>query len=154
MPRPTQRVPQKHDTGELMTQTLALEQFKATYFEMLEETFEQTHGIYLDRGTSLMDTLATISAEMASKPIGANCASIAAQVAHVCFYVEYLERHLRGENPPGADWNNIWETVREVTPDEWEASKAHLREAYHRLVALLKSFTAWDGEDGLSGALA
>lgn len=131
-----------------------LDRFKEAYFETLEETFEQTHGIYLDRGTSLMDTLNGISAEMASQPIGADCATLAAQVAHVCFYIEHLGQHLRGENPPRADWGDIWRTVGAVTPDEWEASKAQLRDAYQRIAAELKALDSWDGDEPFSGALA
>ena len=32
--------------------------------EYLEETFETHHGFYLDRGTSMFETLATISAQV------------------------------------------------------------------------------------------
>lgn len=54
----------------------------------LEETFENVRGIYLDKGTSLFETLATISADEASIPVSSTCASLAAQVAHVTYYME------------------------------------------------------------------
>jgi hypothetical protein len=42
----------------------------------------------LDDGTSLFETLETVSAQEASIPVGGKCASLAAQVAHVIFYIE------------------------------------------------------------------
>jgi hypothetical protein len=54
--------------------TMAIEQdFANNLFAMMEETFESKHhGIYLDRGTSLFETLETVSAEEASVPVGAS----------------------------------------------------------------------------------
>ena len=46
-----------------MTQQIPLELFTGELFPMLEETFERVHGIYLDKGTSLFETLDTITAE-------------------------------------------------------------------------------------------
>src|SRR5579859_3016443 len=57
---------------------------------ILDETFESHHGIYLDKGTSLFETLATIDATQASIPVGSKCASLAAQVAHIIVYLEVI----------------------------------------------------------------
>ncbi len=38
---------------------------------MFDETFEQVQGMYLDKGTSLFETLATVTAEEASRPVSA-----------------------------------------------------------------------------------
>jgi hypothetical protein len=85
--------------------------FANNLFVLMEETFEaKNHGIYLDKGTSLFETLETVSAEEASIPVGGKCASLAAQVAHVTFYIESFERYaLRGDNSP-RDWGYIWRT--------------------------------------------
>lgn len=122
--------------------------------DILRETFESVQGIYLDRGTSLFETLAAISAEEASRPVSSTCASIAAQVAHICYYVDILGIYMVGDKPQNVDWGEVWRTVQVVTPDEWEASKARLRESYERTVAAIKAFDTWDHEDRLSGALA
>ncbi len=37
---------------------------------LLDETFENHHGIYLDKGTSLFETLDGIRADEASRPVG------------------------------------------------------------------------------------
>ena len=57
-----------------MSNPLPAERFTTPFFEMLEETFEHVYGNYLDGGTSLFETLETISAEDASRPVSATCA--------------------------------------------------------------------------------
>ena len=76
-----------------MTKQIDQTRFTTELFDILDETFETHHGIFLDKGTSLFQTLATINADEASRPVGGKCASLAAQVAHVNFYLEVLERY-------------------------------------------------------------
>ena len=84
--------------------------FREALLTSLEETFETVQGLYLDNGTSFFETLATITAEEASQPISENCASIAAQVAHVIFFMETLLKQIQGDRSP-VDWSHIWNTV-------------------------------------------
>lgn len=137
-----------------MSHQIAADRFSSEIFDLFHETFEQVQGIYLDKGSSLFETLATISAAEASRPVSASCASLAAQVEHVRFYIDTLSAYMRGENPGRVDWGEIWRTVQQVTPQEWEASKARLRASYDAVLTLMQSFVAWDGEEQLSGALA
>ena len=51
------------------------EDFLNNLMALLDETFDNTHGIYLDQDTSLFRTLETVSAEEASIPVGGKCAS-------------------------------------------------------------------------------
>lgn len=120
----------------------------------MEETFEpKHHGIYLDEGTSLFETLETISAQEASIPVGGKCASLAAQVAHVTFFIESFERFaLQGDDSP-RDWGLIWRTVEKVTPKEWEKYKRELREAYQRMDKLFHENKMWN-QDTMGGALS
>jgi hypothetical protein len=64
---------------------------------LLTETFESVQVAYLDRGTSLFETLAEISAEGASQPMG-DCATVAAHVAHTRYYLEVLEDRMFGRD--------------------------------------------------------
>ncbi|MBN8638279.1 MAG: hypothetical protein J0M07_23410, partial [Anaerolineae bacterium] len=68
------------------------ENFIAAMLYLLDETFDSVHGIFLDKNTSLFETLATVSAEEASIPVGAKCATLAAQVNHMAFYLERIYR--------------------------------------------------------------
>jgi hypothetical protein len=128
--------------------------FANNLFQLMEETFESKHhGIYLDEGTSLFETLETISAEKASIPVGGKCASLAAQVAHVTFFIESFERFaLQGDSTP-PDWGEIWRTVREVTPEEWEGYKRKLKDAYLRMDRLFHENPTWN-EATIGGALS
>ena len=141
-------------TGKQMPQQIDIPRFTTELFDLLDETFENHHGIYLDRGTSLFATLAGINAEEASQPVGGKCASIAAQVAHVNFYLEVLERYIQTKETGQVDWGEIWRTVKVVTPEEWETLKNQLQRTYQRVLAMLQGNIDWGGETAIGGALA
>jgi hypothetical protein len=136
-----------------MANQIPLERFTENLYALLDETFEQVHGIYLDRGTSLFETLETVSAEDAARPISARCASIAAQVHHVTFYLQVLQDYMLGKQVGRVDWPASWQ-VPPVTPAEWDALKQRLRAAHQSVLATIKGIESWDGEDELGGALA
>lgn len=46
------------------------EHFTQALYNLLDEVFDHVHGYFLDKGTSLFETLATVSAEEASVPVG------------------------------------------------------------------------------------
>ncbi|GAB4539317.1 MAG: hypothetical protein Kow0063_28020 [Anaerolineae bacterium] len=137
-----------------MNKVIDQEQFTRQLFSLLEETFETHYGIYLDKGTSLFETFDTITAAEASRPVGGKCASLAAQVAHVTFYLDVLERYILARDVGDVDWEEIWRTVKEVTPDEWAMLLQQLRQAYQRVSATLRELPAWDSEAAIGGAIA
>ena len=137
-----------------MSTGIRAEHFTAALTTLLDETFDTVHGAFLDRGTSLFETLATISAAEASLPVGGKCATLAAQVRHVAFYLDVLERSLRTGQFERQDWGRIWRETAAVTPAEWEAAKAALRISYDRIKELIRETSAWSGEDQIGGAIA
>jgi hypothetical protein len=138
---------------QMLTQ-IQTDHFTQALYTLLDETFDNVHGYFLDKGTSMFETLATISAEEASIPVGSKCATLAAQVKHVAFYLDVLERSVRsGANEP-VDWGEIWRTTREVTPSEWEELKTGLRGSYDRLKALIRETPEWPDEEYVGGAIA
>ena len=136
-----------------MAQQIALESFTKALSALLDETFERVHGIYLDRGTSLFETLETISAEEASRPVSATCASIAAQVEHVRFYLEVLGRYARGEAVGKVDWAASWQLTT-VTPEEWDALKGRLRDTHRDILAVVGDARTWEDENAIGGSMA
>ncbi len=136
-----------------MTATISPTHFTSGLLMLLEETFESVHGVYLDRGTSLLETLAGITEEEASIPVGGKCATIAAQVTHVCFYLDVVDRYIKTGKNEDVDWGEVWRTVREVTPEEWIALQQRLRETYARTRDTIQSYNRWDVEYSLSGAM-
>ena len=137
-----------------MTTHIQTEHFTNTLYALLDETFDNVHGYFLDKGTSLFETLATISAEEASIPVGGKCATLAAQVKHVAFYLDVLEKSVRTQQFERQDWGKIWRETSAVTPEEWEALKRELRASYDRIKALIADTPAWASEQQLGGAIA
>lgn len=134
--------------------TIQVEHFTKALFELLDETLDNVQGIYLDRNTSLFETLADISAEEASIPVGGQCATLAAQVKHVVFYLDVIEKSARDPNFPKVDWGEIWRTVNQVSSDEWLTIQNELRTNYDRMKAWIEMAPAWPSEDEIIGALA
>jgi hypothetical protein len=136
-----------------MSEQIEQSDFLNSLFCLLKETFEKPRGIYLDKDTSLFQTLATVTAQEASIPIGGKCASLAAQVAHVIFYLEVLERYVVHNDTSPADWGEVWRTVEKVTPEEWDALKVTLEQTYRRIDTMFHDNEVWN-EDSIGGALA
>lgn len=130
------------------------EHFTKAVFLLLEESFENVQGIYLNKNTSMFETLAGISADEASIPVGGKCATLAAQVKHVAFYLEVLERFMRDPKSPPADWGEVWRTVSKVTPEEWKSIQAELRTNYQNMRKYIESVQEWPNEDALGTAMA
>jgi hypothetical protein len=136
-----------------MDKTIKQEDFLNNLFALFDETFENHHGIYLDKNTSLFSTLETVSSQEASIPVGGKCASLAAQVAHVTFYLEVLEKYFSGQNPGKVDWGEVWRTVEKVTPEEWDEHKRKLKDAYHRIEKMFRENETWN-DDSIGGSMA
>ncbi len=119
---------------------------------VLVETFEEVQGAYLDKGTSLFETLEQITAEQASQPMG-NCATIAAHVEHVHYYLKVLEDRMLGNDLSYVNWDTIWETVSTVDATEWDEMKSKLKTTYDRIKAYLDNADTWKGEHELSSML-
>jgi hypothetical protein len=137
-----------------MTTPIDPQHFTSALYSLLDEAFDNVHGYFLDKGTSMFETLATISAEEASIPVGGRCATLAAQVKHTAFYLEVVERNIRRGQYERADWGEIWRTTSAVTPEEWEAIKSRLRAAYDNIRALIADTPAWPSEAHIGGAIA
>jgi hypothetical protein len=137
-----------------MSTQIQSEHFTAALYALLDETFDNVQGMYLDKGTSMFETLATISAEEASIAVGGKCATLAAQVKHVAFYLDVLEKGVRTQQFERQDWGKIWRETSVVTPEEWESLKASLRESYNCIKQLIADTSEWPSEREIGGAIA
>ncbi|MCB0037159.1 MAG: DinB family protein [Anaerolineales bacterium] len=136
-----------------MSTQIQTELFKQALYGLLDETFDQVHGYYLDRGTSMFETLATISAEEASIPVGGKCATLAAQVKHTAFYLDVLDEMVRTKEYKKIDWDQIWRETSAVTAEEWASIKSELRQSYDRIKQLLDETNEWESERQIGGAI-
>ena len=137
-----------------MSIQIPLERFTNPLLECLDETFNEVHGIYLDKGTTLFETLDNVTAEEASRAASAKSATIAAQVEHVRFYLDVLNDFIRTNKVVKVDWREIWQTVSKVTPEEWEEQKRRLKQSHAQVLATINSFDSWDGEYDIAGPLS
>lgn len=126
----------------------------AAVLELFDETFERVQGIYLDSGTSLVETLAGTSAEQASTPMGRHGATIAAHVAHVIYYLDIMERYLQTGEGGVVDWGEVWRTVHVVDAQAWIVLQTRLRETDTRIRTRLADTQDWGAPDRLALALA
>lgn len=136
-----------------MSNQINREHFTQALYMLLDETFDQVHGIYLDKGTSFFETLATISAEEASIPVGGHCATLAAQVKHTAFYLDVLEENVRTQTFEPVDWGKIWREVTAVSPQEWQTIQDELRQSYNRIKQLVANQAEWQNEREIGGAM-
>lgn len=141
-------------SSQLETQQIQADEFTKALYSLLDETFDNVQGYYLDKGTSMFETLATVSAAEASIPVGGKCATLAAQVKHVAFYLDVLEHTVRTQQFEKQDWGKIWRETSVVTPAEWEDIKVELRQSYDRIKALIRDTPAWRTDFEIGGAIA
>jgi hypothetical protein len=137
-----------------MSTQIQADQFTKALYVLLDETFDNVQGYFLDSGASMFETLATISAEEASIPVGGKCATLAAQVKHVAFYLDVVEKSVRTQQNEPQDWGKIWRETSAVTPTEWEGTKSALRESYDRIKALIHDTAEWPSDYEIGGAIA
>jgi hypothetical protein len=115
-----------------MSNQIPIELVTKPLLKCLDETFNKVHGIYLDKGTTLFETLDTVTAAEASEKISPTSATVAAQVEHVRFYLDVLNNYLRTNTIEKINWREIWETVGAVTDQEWEETKSRLENKSRR----------------------
>ena len=136
-----------------MNNAIPVEIFKKELFDLLDETFANTQGIYLDRGTALFDTLESLSVEQAARPIGSKGATLAGHVEHIRFYLGVLTDCILRKPVGKLDWEDSWK-LQEVDKREWEATKQRLRDAYQTTLGVMKNLEVWEGEDDIGASLA
>lgn len=134
--------------------TIESKHFTDALLMLLTETFEMVRCFYLDKGTSLFETLAGINAAEASIPVGGKCATLAAQVKHVAFYLDVVEKSVKDPNYPQVDWTEIWNNVNVVDSSEWQTIQDELRRSYASIQDLVKSTPEWPSEREIGGAMA
>ncbi len=128
--------------------------FTTSLNDLLEEFFEKVHGYCLDRDTSLFETLVSISAAEASIPVGGRCATLAAQVKHVVYYLQVLQEAITNPEPQKADWAEVWRTTASVSEEEWLEIKQSLQYEYATIKQVLVHNVQYTSADQFGMAMA
>ncbi len=126
---------------------------REAFIAVLDETFVNVQGFYLDKNTSLLETLEGITAEEASIPVSESGASIAGHIEHVRFYLNVIIDSMRGVEIGKIDWQLSW-LVNFVTEAQWEELHKDLRKAYLEVRTLIEGFENWEGEGDIWDSLA
>ncbi|MBA2468937.1 MAG: hypothetical protein H0V37_05985 [Chloroflexia bacterium] len=124
-------------------QSIAIPDFRTALLTSLEEAFDQVHGYFLDKGDSLFETLAGISAEEASQSLGPRSGNIAAKVNHIRFYLDAIAANAAAGEYIRVDWASSW-AVGEVSEAEWRELIDRLRATYEGLRGFIKSNEVWN----------
>ncbi len=132
--------------------TIKRADFENALQALLNESFDDVTGIYIDGGTSLFETLTTIDAATASKPLTPHGTSIAGHVEHMRWYFEITEGYINGKEYEGFDWKETWQVVA-VDEAQWTALVESLRSGAARMLEMMRGFDDWD-EPKIGGMLA
>lgn len=125
------------------TQTIAVADFRTALLTTLDEAFDNVHGYFLDKGDSLFETLAGISAEQASRPLGPRSGNIAAKINHIRFYLDAIAANAAAGEYIRVDWASSW-AISEVTDAEWRESIDRLRTTYEGLQGFIETNDVWN----------
>ena len=130
---------------ETTTNAIPVETFRTSLKLALEEAFENVHGFFLDKGDSLFETLASITAGEASRSLGPRSGNIAAKVNHIRFYLDAIAANAAAGTYVPADWDSSWQ-VGEVTEAEWIDLVARLDAAYRDLIDFAGTNDTWNDQ--------
>lgn len=130
--------------------TIPMEDFRRVLLGSIEEATSNVHGIFLDKGESLYETLAEVTAEQASVQLGPGSGTIAAKVNHIRFYVDVVLANAKAGEFIPADWESSW-AVEIVTDEEWADLVARLKATFEEFTQLAGANDQWP-EPVLGGA--
>lgn len=141
---------------QVVTPTVAGEDVRQSVLALWREIFgpsgEDGPSWVLDRGTSMFDTLAGISAEEASIPVSNQSATLAAQVDHTAYYIQELREGIDTNWANTPDWDASWQ-IGAVDAAQWQALIDNLRADYEWFTQLAETNEVWTA-DYIGGAIA
>jgi len=134
-----------------MADSISAELFMKNSDALLGEAFNDVKGIFLDKGTSLEETLAEISAEEASRTTVDGGTTIAGHTSHIRFYIDILGRYMDGTLKEKVDWSQSW-LVREVSEFDWNTLRQGIANGYKDIKKRFDAISDWD-DKAIGGVL-
>jgi hypothetical protein len=127
--------------------SIKFEDFANNILVLLEETFSNPQGYYLDQSSGgLMGTLDKITAEQASSSFKPGMTTIAGHVFHSDFYLSnVVVQSLCGQEVGKLDWDQSW-VLKTVDELEWNKLKQDLHETCQTVLELVKARETWDDQ--------
>ena len=136
-----------------MAEIIPVEVFRGALLAVLDEMFERGNDLVLDEGDALFETLATLDAARATRPIGVGGASIAALTHHLWTMLDQLNRSGGPEAPAPTDWGASWHLPRIKDESDWQTLVADLRQSFGTLRGVAATTERWE-PPWVHGALA
>jgi len=129
--------------------TMTVDTFRGAFGLLLDDIFDTPQHFILDGGDQLVTTLREISADEASERVSSQTASLAAQVNHLCVYIEGIQ------NGPDqkVDWDASWTDVTAVDEAEWAALIQRVERNRDGIRSFVSGFEDWN-EQYVGGAIA
>lgn len=112
--------------------------WKTQILKAIDEAYDGTGGVYMDKGTNLVAELKALSGEQASTILPGAGNSVANQIQHLLITVDAHEPQFVGGEYPDIDWGSEWGEVH-LSDDQWQAM-VNEYEATHA------KFTSWISE--------
>lgn len=132
--------------------------FTEGYLSILSEAVEGPQqsdwSIFIDQGTGVLQTLASLTAEQASQAPKAGHTTIVAHSEHMRFHLAGMNAFLRGEDPK-VDWAASWK-ITEHDEAGWEKLQHDLKSEYQTFRTFFEHHAEWDARavGGAIGLLA
>ena len=84
---------------------------------LLEEAFENVHGYFLSKNTSILETLKSINSNVASRLFENGKETIVGHVKHTLLALKYSQDYLKKNDLSKYEWNKDWKDT--VNDNEW-----------------------------------
>ncbi len=108
---------------------------------LLEETFLDAKGYYLDKGAPYLLTLREIDSKTASTEFEGSHETIAGHINHVIVSLKYTQDFINAKDLSHYNWAEGWEAA--VTAIQWEAEIAALKDENEELMKLVSGTGNW-----------
>lgn len=123
------------------------------FIELFEETFHKVEGNYLDRGTSLFESIDQLDHLQASEFVNGSKETIAGHIFHMIFYIIVLQEYITDERTGKTDWNESW-VITEINKEEWMELKENLKKEFIKLKGFIHAVEDWGQGDFFIGVLS
>lgn len=128
--------------------------FADGYLSVLSEAVEGPQqsdwSIFIDQGTGVLQTLASLTARQVSQAPSPGHTTIVAHAEHMRFHLAGMNAFLRGENPK-LDWAASWK-ITEYDEAGWQKLQHNLKSEYQTFRNFFEQNAEWDAR-AVSGAI-
>lgn len=136
-----------------MTSNINEDLLKNNVDALLDETIGDVKGIYLDRGTSMTESLSSVTAEEASRTTVEGGTTVAGHADHIRFYLRTLNDYMDDKLSGKIDWSRSWLRTK-VTDSEWDELRNQLADDLQKTRTRIAGITDWNNDKHLGGVLA